>query len=495
MILLFSALVYFKAIENHKTDWLRQYHPDCHLRAMEYAAAYEDPHTETIFENIQSFNFTRDVIAGVYTVYPYVEIPDSVTEQQGLRRLLNKQLRYILDPAYHITVEVVAMEKTFGSRVFRNVHGRLIEKNLVEFNPIRTAYYDIGEGSRQAYGKVPRFLEWYEIVPEAFPILFFRREPHYRDKNHPYIPKPNRDLISFASYDFPEGKEKTKVNKEITVCTSETGDIKASEHPYDPVLVNIDDRFGDIESKFVYGDNSYFHHAVNSMRLGFDDDYCFHKPGTIRFYAHRVTYCAVGLAGAGRVLDDIFGSGGNVDSQGEYNHNTKFEEGNYHSMTTCDYQKIWDELNLLKNTLIVSKVNTKEHTYEMNIVITYDDMKAGLGLNEEEEYELWEVYCKTFTGLNKDGKPTFTLRRDHQCTTFDQTMDSSRIHNDGGDFPGFKGDTTDYVTMNFFTEYMLGFIYDIDPDQTLFPTIYKLFLEVAYIHLREDNGDVHLANK
>ena len=87
---------------------------------MEYAAAYEDTDTETIFENITSFNFTRDVIAGVYTVYPYVEIPDSVTEQQGLRQLLNKQLRYILDPAYHITVEVVAMEKTFGSRVFRN---------------------------------------------------------------------------------------------------------------------------------------------------------------------------------------------------------------------------------------------------------------------------------------------------------------------------------------------------------------------------------------
>ena len=470
---------------------------------MEYAAAYDVswnhyPNMKTIFEDITSFNFTRDVIAGIYTVYPYVEIPDSVTEQQGLRRLLNKQLRYILDPAYHITVEVVAMEKTFGSRVFRNVHGRLIEKNLVEFNPIRTALYNIDKAKNDIErGKHPPKLEWFEIVPEAFDegVLFFHRKPLYEeDRNHSYIPKPNRDLISFASYDFPEGKINND-HKEITVCYSDTGNIKASEHPYDPVLVNIDDRFGDIESKYVYGDNSYFHHAVNSMRLGFDDDYCFHKPGTIRFYAHRVTYCAVGADGAFTALDDTFGSGGNEYSHGEYNHNTKFEEGNYHSMTTCDYQKIWDELNLLKNTLIVSKVNTKEHTYEMNIVITYDDMKAGLGLNEEEEYQLWEVDCKTFTGLNEDGKPTFTRRRDHQCITFDQTMDSSRIHNDGGDFPGFKGDTTDYVTMNFFTEYMLGFIYDIDPDQTLFPTIYKLFLEVAYIHLREDNGDVHLANK
>tara|TARA_Y100000114_G_C11748918_1_gene323161 strand:+ start:584 stop:1858 length:1275 start_codon:yes stop_codon:yes gene_type:complete len=424
---------------------------------MEYAAAYENLFTETIFENIQSFNFTRDVIAGVYTVYPYVEIPDSVTEQQGLRRLLNKQLRYILDPAYHITVEVVAMEKTFGSRVFRNVHGRLIEKNLVEFNPIRTAYYNVKRRKYDIEKKNhPPRLEWFEIVPEAFPILFFHRKPQYEeDRNHPYIPKPNRDLISFASYDFPEGKEKTKVNKEITVCTSETGDIKASEHPYDPVLVNIDDRFGDIESKFVYGDKSYFDHAVNSMRLGFDDDYCFHKPGTIRFYAHRVTYCEVGFSGFTESIIDTFG-GHSSDQSGGYNQNKRFEEGNYHYMTTCDYKKILGELNILRGTSI------EEGTH-----------------------------CKTFTQLDNDGNPLFSYRNNHLCDSYGQTMLSSKIHNDGGVFPGFS----DMSNLIFYTEYMLGFIDDADPTRKTFPTIYEVFLRMAKIHRDEDQGDLHKANK
>ena len=252
---------------------------------------------------------------------------------------------------------------------------------------------------------------------------------------HPYIPKPNRDLISFASYDFPGGKIKED-HKQITVCYSETGDIKASEHPYDPVLVNIDDRFGDIESKFVYGDKSYFHHAVKSMRLGFDDDYCFHKPGTIRFYAHRVTYCEVGVAGFLESIIDVFG-GGSVDQSGGYNHNTKFEEGNYHSMTTCDYQKILDELDSLR------KLDVRPSKYQ-------------------------NVVCKRFTGFD-GSQPQFDYRYDHFCGTFDQTMDSSRIHNDGGDFPGFFG------PLRFYTEYMLGFIDEADHSHEKFPTIYKLF--------------------
>ena len=90
------------------------------------------------------------------------------------------------------------------------------------------------------------------------------------------------------------------------------------------------------------------------MRLGFDDDYCFHKPGTIRFYAHRVTYCEVGVGGFFESITDTFG-GGSSDQKGKYNHNTKFEEGNYHYMTTCDYQKILDELD----SLIVTKVDVE----------------------------------------------------------------------------------------------------------------------------------------
>ena len=86
-------------------------------------------------------------------------------------------------------------------------------------------------------------------------------------------------------------------------------------------------------------------------------------------------------------------------------------------------------------------------------------------------------------------QPQFDYIYDHICGTFYETMDSSRIHNDGGDFPGFSG------PLLFYTEYMLGFMYDIDPDQKKFPTIYKVFLKVAEIHLREDQGDVHLANK
>ena len=55
-----------------------------------------------------------------------------------MRTFIEKQLRYILDSQYHVTVEVVGMKKGFGSRIFRNTHGRMIE-NLVILNRRKNA--------------------------------------------------------------------------------------------------------------------------------------------------------------------------------------------------------------------------------------------------------------------------------------------------------------------------------------------------------------------
>ena len=61
----------------------------------------------------------RDELAGVYTLYPYIDIPDQIplaqiddpTVQQNYENLLSLQLKYYTDVDYHIKVEVTGLSK------------------------------------------------------------------------------------------------------------------------------------------------------------------------------------------------------------------------------------------------------------------------------------------------------------------------------------------------------------------------------------------------
>ena len=58
------------AVEKNKDDWLKQYHPDCHLYAKEYAGSYfvEPDLKQNPFQQLNDITFRRDVVAGVYTL-------------------------------------------------------------------------------------------------------------------------------------------------------------------------------------------------------------------------------------------------------------------------------------------------------------------------------------------------------------------------------------------------------------------------------------------
>ena len=67
----------------------------------------------------------RHEIAGVYTLYPYIDIPSQIPEnqlndstvQQNYENLLSLQLKYYTDVDYHIKVEVTGISKIKVSTV------------------------------------------------------------------------------------------------------------------------------------------------------------------------------------------------------------------------------------------------------------------------------------------------------------------------------------------------------------------------------------------
>ena len=68
-------------------------------------------------------------VGGVYTLYPYVKLPalsENADEDKQHRweDLITKQLDYMYNPAWHVTVEVTGMSKAKGRPVLRNFHGK-----------------------------------------------------------------------------------------------------------------------------------------------------------------------------------------------------------------------------------------------------------------------------------------------------------------------------------------------------------------------------------
>ena len=338
-----------EAIKNHQDDWLGQYHSDCVLPAFEYAASYEPTvHLasdvnieELVFPNLKDIQFKRDVYAGVYTLYPYVDIDQGIKDKKSLRSLLEKQLRYILDPQYHVTVEVVGMRKGFGSRLFRNTHGRLKEKNLVRFNPELKSLYGSNKNAWEG-SQVWRGIKY--NTDGSFQIE--------TDRNHVYLPRPNKCLVSYADYSvndttFQEGLQNMD---DVLICIGDLDNITVKEHKLDPVNLNLNMDFEGLTKAHFEGDGNIREAVTNSLRKTFDFDYCFHKPAQMRFTVHFVTSCSGKAAHDG---GNIFQQIGNAwddavafTASGQPVWVRKTTEMTF-DFSICDYEgfkKIWDSL-------------------------------------------------------------------------------------------------------------------------------------------------------
>lgn len=278
-----------EAIKQHPSDWLGQYDAACTLEAREYAASYVASGDEypAQFQDINEIEFVRDVVAGVYTLYPSVTLPPALTDPEAIRSLVDKQLRYIMDPEYHITVEIVGMKKSFSSTVFRNLHGRMLEKNMVDFDPKKKSLY--GKSMKNYEGESA----WYDVNSNVNDSLVFLTGEENR---HIYYPKPNKCLTSFAEYS--EGQPGLKTFDDVTVCYTTIDEVKVKENLQDPVSISIKGDMTQIKetrSINLEGDDSSSirQQAINSLKLAFDNDYCFFKPAKMKITWLSETVCRV----------------------------------------------------------------------------------------------------------------------------------------------------------------------------------------------------------
>lgn len=305
---------YVDSLKKNQDNWLKQYHDDCILDAFEYGAAYDPIAHEDIFSKINDIKFKRNVYAGVYTLYPYIDIPNNV-KGPALEQLLNKQLRMILDPGYHVTVEIVGMSKRYGSRPFRNLHGRIIEKNLVTFEPVLKSLHDnlILQNAQ---------LSWTD--PEDDSQKFY------------YTPRPNKCLISFADY----GTAPPTEQPEVLICKADLDTKSVKEHPFDPVRIDIHetatitafDQFTD-PTKETTDVSNLGADILASLKNPFAEDYCFHKPAVISTTIYYVTACT------------MFNFAGNCRNVGVSMFMKTFDA----TTTVCDYDRLLHQLNQLNN--------------------------------------------------------------------------------------------------------------------------------------------------
>ena len=126
-------------------NWNRQFSDFCNIRDGQITPYMRS----TDMDNKGDVNFRpdhlySDVPAGIYTLYPYFEQPAPGAHKKNpsndrdefhFHKLADGITKY-LDPAYAITIEITGMQKSIGTRIIRNFHGRLLEKGLVD-----TQYY------------------------------------------------------------------------------------------------------------------------------------------------------------------------------------------------------------------------------------------------------------------------------------------------------------------------------------------------------------------
>ena len=96
--------------------------------------------------------------------------------------------------------------------------------------------------------------------------------------------------------------------------------------------------------------------VTESLKAAFDDDYCFHRPGTIRFKWHRVTFCQTNVWY--NIRDFIEDRWGGSDEAKNLAHLKMFEETDSFELTICEYENLLDEIEYL-NTVDLNNIHNQ----------------------------------------------------------------------------------------------------------------------------------------
>lgn len=181
-----SKRTLFETLKDENTTWLNHYNPfTCEVMSMLPAMQGEgfviddaDPSknpeenagcnpAQTDWLNTFILNRNHDTrplrpgIAGVYHLYPFLDIP-TLTREQLLdpatktrwENQMAQQLKYYTDPEYWITVEVVGMSEQPGGEIIRNFHGRILEEDMAELDISKFEYEPANEPS-EFYPQTP----------------------------------------------------------------------------------------------------------------------------------------------------------------------------------------------------------------------------------------------------------------------------------------------------------------------------------------------------
>lgn len=152
----------FDTLNTPGSSWIDHYHKDkCMIKSIVPTVTDDEWNTGNVgdcdpgLDFLKAFRYSRNntdivlqpKIAGVYTLYPYIEVP-SLTKPQladdktrtNWENRIATQLKYMLDPTYWITAEVIGLSKIAGGKVLKNFHGRILEENMADFKVDRYQY-------------------------------------------------------------------------------------------------------------------------------------------------------------------------------------------------------------------------------------------------------------------------------------------------------------------------------------------------------------------
>ena len=132
-----------------------------------------------------------------------------------------EQVGYYLDPNWHVTIEVVGMEKQKGKQIVRNFHGRIIEESLAIFKGSRFTYNDVSPDKSIPFNQAGSKIEWsYWLSPENNPFY----------PNNCLFNRINMDVLQKDGCLGEDKKSNDKKGCEEIVCQTDfPGDIVINE--------------------------------------------------------------------------------------------------------------------------------------------------------------------------------------------------------------------------------------------------------------------------
>ncbi len=150
---------------------------------------------------------TTEMPIGVYKLYPFLDVqpvPPAFADQKKTdafatdkdgggedvfvkwEKKAAEQIGYYLDPNWHVTIEVVGMEKQKGKQIVRNFHGRILEESLAVLEANRFTYNDVPVDINIDENEAGSVIDWSYWLGE-------KKNPYY--PNNCLFTKVNMDIL------------------------------------------------------------------------------------------------------------------------------------------------------------------------------------------------------------------------------------------------------------------------------------------------------------